>query len=103
MSDNTTPRPWAVCDKTEILTIADLDLPGVGDVGIIADTHLTNDAPRDIDIANAEHIVLCVNAFDVLVAALEQIKREHQSCQSYMDNCPADIAKAALAKARGES
>jgi len=65
-----TPTPWVVRGEGRTLCVTD-----EAAAYVIDRFHLPKDRPYEEHLANAEHIVRCVNLFDALVAACEKSLR----------------------------
>ena len=88
---NHTPTPWHSADGNYIRDSAGW---------AVAKTYDYQPTPG-LGGANADHIVRCVKAHHALVAALTKIS--NIPCNhGAQDECPREIARAALAKAKGE-
>ena len=100
MSDHT-PTPWWFCEESFYIKSEEGNQDGIP-------THIANVSGAGGEMrANAAHIVHCVNAHADLLAALEEIRPMADNA-SYSIGTPvntliaiAEIATAALAKARG--
>lgn len=90
------PTPWRLlprADPTDRLCIVDGD-------GIAVQFPLM-DLPPPQECANTEYVILCVNAHDELVAALEKLLAELWRGLPEQIEAARTHAYAALAKARG--
>tara|TARA_R110000868_G_scaffold195296_2_gene440948 strand:+ start:91 stop:375 length:285 start_codon:yes stop_codon:yes gene_type:complete len=89
---NHTPTPWHVSTKYNDTLLAVVQVHGNPQNQVVART--LGNSP------DTAHIVRCVNAHDYLVEALTKIS--NTPCDhGGQDECPREIARAALAKAKG--
>lgn len=81
MSTEPTPRPWAVCE---------VDPGGTEEIEIVAPNYEWDTIVdgTSLTLANAEHIVRCVNAHDELVRVLDEFEG---ACSRTSDPLPTAI------------
>ena len=98
---NATPRPWSV-DNGYMWGDGDASVPVrpvIQEFAVSPGGLLYEEA-----VANAELIVRAVNCHDELVAALALLLKDCEDYEAWQRPCYAvDVAKAALARAKGEA
>lgn len=98
-----TPEPWDfhVADNAEIPHVSICAVDGGCTIATLGDKGLDPDCPTEVDVADAERIVACVNgckgivdpetAVPELVAALRHLCREYKNCDGIVWDAPREL------------